>query len=602
MSALLFAIVVPLSAQKRTTGLERLAVVPFVNQTGNAQWDVLAASLTDTILLTLRLAEQVTVRDIGTPDPFSDAGRAEIVRAGRESRLDAILVGRLGLAEADRVTIETGLYAPSANDVVATESRTAFGAFDVLDAADELVVAVTSAITGYPVDFGALILEPSRADVVFRVYLDGALVGENINGIPQVLVGERRLDVTVVSRAGEQLVYSADLLIRAGEANTVSFPLPEITRTEADMIDTRIAFAERNFAVSGAESAVQAALDEVRDLIAGADRPGDEAALVLVQSLVDVEREFRRIDPAGYLFADSALRASEAIPVAWTFRKDLQNGGDKLGKRIRRTALAHLHMTRIAFALTLSESNWERADLLLDEIEQTQAEFGLGDAVLSERQINAYREARETSDRLVRRRRRPVPYLLSLVGAGGVGYGSYLVYTDAVGETIDDADALYEEYLAAGPDTVSTKRRAAEEKYDEAEFTELVQWSTIGAGAVTLVTGLLLAVRNIRQSDTYMRDWADDRYPRLMAVANGVAEYLEDDGRGRRSDTGEAERADLLIVGPESIVTLPDGGVDAMPLLVSVPAGEALVLDRAAVVPSDSTRVWERGFHLVVTE
>ncbi len=602
LPVLLFLVfAVPVFSQKNAFTLERLAVQPFVNQTGQEQWDNLARSISDTLLLTLRLTERLTVRDIGTFQPYDAAGREAMRVAAGESRLDAVLIGRIVLAENDRVRIEAEIYEPRSDQIVASEVRTAFGAFDVLDAADELVVAVAGGLTGYQVDFGALILKPDRTDVAFRVYLDGAFVGDNLIGIPQVLTGTRRIDITVVSRDREQLVYSADLTINPGEADDVTFSLPQVTRAEGDMIESRLRYAQQTYATTGAAETVQVALDEARGLLAGAGRDADDAKVARLQVLLNLEREFRTLDLRDYWDNETGFRAGTDVLSAALEAMDSPFADDPdVRAEIRRSALAHLYLLDICFGAALSESDWETSARIMDEMAHTRDRFQLGNEVLPEIRVAEFRQARETAEELRKRRRRPLPYLLTAIGAGGTGYGSWLFYSDAVGSVVDEADTLYRVYEVAGPDTVAAARNAAEDSYQEAEELEIVQWASIAGGAAILATGVALAVRNIRRSENSMRDWAENRYRRLMTVSTRILAYLSEDRTDSRQ-VGVTE-AELLILGPQSLVLLSGSVVDTPPLLVAVPPGSRLPISRPTVIPQDGLRTWESGLHMVVVE
>jgi len=214
--------------------------------------------------------------------------------------------------------------------------------------------------------------------------------------------------------------------------------------------------------------------------------------------------------------------------------------------------------------------------------------------------VAEFRQARETAEELRKRRRRPLPYLLTAIGAGGTGYGSWLFYTDAVGSVVDEADSLYRVYEVAGPDTVAAARNAAEDSYQEAEELEIVQWASIAGGAAILATGVALAVRNIRRSENSMRDWAENRYRRLMTVSTRILAYLSEDRTDSRQ-VGVTE-AELLILGPQNLVLLSGSVVDTPPLLVAVPPGSRLPISRPTVIPQDGLRTWESGLHMVVVE
>lgn len=586
-----------LSAQKGALALERLSIQPFINQTNQEQWDNLAVSISNTLELTLRLTERLTIRDIGTFNAYNPDDREAMREAALSSRLDAVLIGRISPGEGQRIRIQAEVYIPSSGTVVADETRTAFGAFDVLDAADELILEVASGIAGYQIDFGALVLQPDRTDVPFRVYVDGALVGDNPAGIPQIPTGSRVLDITVVSSRGEQLVYSADLSIKPGEASTVAFSLPRVTVNEGSMVRSRLNFIAEAYRIFGAEGAVQTALNEAEDLLSGSDRETDKEELERLRTLYLLSQEYREIDTSAYLNSDSAVpRVQEFIPVA---EEALDSGyGDdpEVRSLIRRSALAHLYMLDLLFGTKLDAGNWEAADAIMDDMVATRESFDLGNRALPQYRVEEYRRAREVSDELRKRRRRPIPYILSVVSAGASGFGGWMLYDGTVDSFIQEADDLYDVYMAAGPDTVEKACKEADAAYTTAELAELVQWGAIAGGGLVLTTGVFFAIRNIRRSERYMREWADESYPRLISVSRRVADYFD---HGKPPGEGSI---DYLVLGPDSLVTVGESIIDVPPFMVQVDEGEPLILGRPMAVPEDVETVRGSGFYTVVLE
>lgn len=185
----------PLAAQQegqRTEQrLDRIAVIPFVNTTEFDQWDLLARDMTETVRLTLALGERFDVVDPDTSgiDPYAPEGPLELRRIAEARRIDGAVIGRISELDNGRVELETSVWSNLTGQIIGSERREAFGSFDILDAADELVSLTTSAMLGYRVDFGGIVLTPSRNDVEYSVSIDGNAVGTGVRSIPQVLVG-----------------------------------------------------------------------------------------------------------------------------------------------------------------------------------------------------------------------------------------------------------------------------------------------------------------------------------------------------------------------------------------------------------------------------
>lgn len=576
---------------------ESITVIPFVNDSGDPQWDSLASAMSGTIRLSIQLSGQFDYREVEPFDPFEERGLLRLARTARENRIDAVVIGQIGREANGRISLTAAVYGNQQGRIIGEETREAFGDFDVLDAADELVLVSTSAILGYRVDYGAILLRPNRDDVPYQVYIDGNPVGESPAAVPQVLVGRRRVEISLVGRRGEQFVYSADRLVRPGEALDVVFDLPNVLIGTIDEITIHQQLAASLLGQYDDRDVAREALARSAGLL-GPDASELRAEQATEQQILeiawDLEEEFLGITPERYEPSGDYAGGDPFAFVAGS-RERVERGDindPRVLERIERNGAAHLSMLHLRWAQLLAEERWDDAYALLADMEAVETAFSLSRYLRVPPLRRSLEGALATYETYEARRARPWPYLTGGLGLGAAGYGGFLLATGAVDSKTDDADEIYERYNAAtDPSEVSRLREEANDAYDEAELFEIVQWTSLAVGGVVAVASTIRVLRNRRAGEVYLRGWARERYGRLMDVA---AQVFHGEDRGRDGTLP------VLLLGPyEGVVTVGDR-VDFLPVVVPAQPGEPLSVSRPRAAAEDASRLMSWASRLMV--
>ncbi|HKK49212.1 MAG TPA: hypothetical protein VJ932_08950, partial [Alkalispirochaeta sp.] len=528
--------------QRTGEGIDRIAVVPFVNTTDFEQWDNLAEDMTHTIRLTLALGERF---DVANPDmsginPYAPEGPLQLRRIAEERRIEGAVIGRISALENGRVELEASVWSNTTGQIVGSQRREAFGSFDILDAADELVAVATSALLGYRVDFGAVVLQPSRSDVQYSVALDGNAVGESVRSIPQVLVGQRRIDISVTVAGREQLVYSAERRIRPGEAIEVSFGLPRVTRQEQREVLARHELARNLLGQPDNFRVAFEALSESRSLLAAAR--GSDTTEVLQDRQRTLERAWQ-LDEEFFRLTVSAVREADGtesvLPGTYRLLEGAESADAAISTRVRRNGAAYYHVLRLLWSEDLGAARWNAAQLRLEEMESVVTDFELDwlrDEVTSDRR--AFMNALNEAERVRLRRRRPWPYIGIAVGIGGLGYGGYLIATET-------------DVFPGERDTVMGQEFAR---------SDVVQWGSIGVGGAVAAISTAVLVRNLRAGENFLRDWARSEYGFEIDRTGEIVSAIED------SENGAG--ATVIVLGPADRLVTRNGQPHALPMLV----------------------------------
>ncbi|MFW6228075.1 MAG: hypothetical protein ACOC2V_01335 [Alkalispirochaeta sp.] len=599
----------------QTFDAERIAVVPFVNTTGVEQWDALGRAMAETIELTLRLSGQFDLAEIpglDTVDPYAPDGPVRLREIAEEHRLDAAIVGRISDLENGRVELQAAAYSAVTGSIIGEETREAFGSFDILDAADELVILASSAFLGYHVDFGGIILQPSRGDVPYVVYIDGVPVGRSIASVPQVLTGRRTIEIAVVTGRGEQYVYSADRLIRPGEAIEIAIGLPAVTNVEQvqirashDLARNLLGQPEQYLTAFDALSAgrqllresTSTALDPLRDIQSELETLWqlDEELYRLRPDVYGPEGEYERGRPLSVMNGTAALAES------------YQDGEEhpEIRRRIVRNGAAQYHLLHLAWAAALGRADWNQAEAILADMETVSSHYGLENQTAFRRDRSAWNMAKQEAETVSRRRRRPWPYLGLAAGLGGLGYGGYYLATDQVDGYTDKGDDYDDESdLATTEAEAESLREKADEQYDRAEEAEIIQWTSIAAGGVVAILSTWRIFANRRADETFLHDWAQENYGGEIALADRL---FSDEIVARFGPTptdelheDESETTLVLVLGPAGEVVHVEDRPRVFPFLQEIERGRSLVTDRPPVVDGDRTRIYSDPFALTV--
>lgn len=210
----------------------RVLVVPVSNESDSTQLDPVATTVTDTILLTLRLLDAYEVRRydgfLGYP-PSTE----ELSLLARSGPVESVLYGAVERSVGGAIELKLRVYDRARGDVVLREEAAAGSLLDVFQAADELTARVVSGFSGRRVAFGSLRLSPEgAADRPYEVYLDENLLGRSILTAESLLTGRHELRIVAETEMGREVVYQSDVTLEEGLTTTVRFSIPDYTEDQ----------------------------------------------------------------------------------------------------------------------------------------------------------------------------------------------------------------------------------------------------------------------------------------------------------------------------------------------------------------------------------
>ncbi len=217
----LFLFSLPLSSQEPKP---RVSVIPLFTGEGNSTLSALGNTVTETADLTLRLLDRYEISTEETPpeEPDQLAGYAE------RGNIDSVIFGEIRPEDNGSYTIALNVFDRASGSVSITREVVADSILDIFDATDILVPELIGGFSGQHIGYGSLIFTNTGFEAPYKVYIDHALVGDNITNIPKLLYGSHTIRLTAMRDREIELVKQPFDLEEGGEVS-FSFDIPYLT-------------------------------------------------------------------------------------------------------------------------------------------------------------------------------------------------------------------------------------------------------------------------------------------------------------------------------------------------------------------------------------
>lgn len=517
----------------------RLAVLDIENRTTDASWTRLAAQMTSALRLTLELSRRYLLVD------QREAGTADL--AGLVSRLqvEAVVTGRITNAPGGRLELQIDGLNTVTNEALFTIRRESFGEFDLIAAADEVVLQAAELLLGYPVDFGVVLIEPSVGGVDYRVDLGGVEVGDRIAAIARVPSGRHLIEIFVATPFGPRIAHSREYNVAPREAVTVAFDVPAAAVGGDTEVDSRLAIAEALIGQVDRFATATRALEEVRTYVGSA--LDEETA----DRLERLERVWR--DDSRY----AALRPRRFAPDSESVPPAPPAAGPGDDARVERTLIAYCEMARLRWMAYLLAGDFATADTVMQERSVCDSVTAADTSVVLAGDRAFAEDLNAVAASLAARAGRPWPWLL--VG-GSVAAGGY------AGAVALGLVALPAE-IPASSDWVPR------------EYREYTPWLPVGFAALVAVGSTIRGIRNRRVAPAYVARTARREMPELAARSEAAF---------ARDGTDEVS---VVLVGGRDTVVRYGGQALTLPAVVRATPGVPLPAAGPLLVPADQYRL-----------
>ncbi len=207
-----------------------VSVLPLKSAETASPFDVLCATVTNNIALTLRLMDRYRV--VAPRNAVAQDDMRGIREYAESEGIDNVIYGQAEQAEDGKIMIQISVYDRFEDRVTLKRSATAVTIFDVFDAADSLVIAIIEGFSGIHVGYGTLEIVNRGAEGSFTVYIDDESFGERTI-IDRIFIGERRIRLVQKRPAGEYELLSTWAIIRENVVTSIDVALPYLVPEEA---------------------------------------------------------------------------------------------------------------------------------------------------------------------------------------------------------------------------------------------------------------------------------------------------------------------------------------------------------------------------------
>ncbi len=233
----LTTLLIPLHAEEQPfQELPAILIGDLENLTGQDQFNVLAGTVTETLLQTLRLSGNFRVSRINKAK-LEELSEQELLEYSQKESFDNLVYGEMDLTEQGEIRFTLSLYNPVEDIQIARVVRTSPGILSVFETSDELILSLLSSFSDRHWGFGSLVLKNRGLDSVYSVYLNNIPLGDSVTSLDRVLIGDYKLEIKQLRFGSPEPIETRMITIPEGETLTVEFAVPDILPREQQILN-----------------------------------------------------------------------------------------------------------------------------------------------------------------------------------------------------------------------------------------------------------------------------------------------------------------------------------------------------------------------------
>jgi len=354
-------------------GMPRILLSPLAGEYEDPQYNVIAGTVYDSMLLSLRLIGTYEVLEL--PDDVKsspDSAAVEGFIAGQS--IDNVVSGTMTVEDDGGISFSVSLYIPETGETQGGIESYAGGILDVFDASDDLIVSLLTRFHVTHVGFGSLHLANTGYTANYDVFLGDVFLGHNLEYSRQVLIGDYNLRV-VQSRFGHnRTVFEQPVTIEERKDLEINFSLPDLLDEERFLLSERKNSLSETMADKSAGNLSGATISQTISQLQALEAAGGVAeqlgAFLKLQALWEMQEEWWAMEEAPLEFSpDGFVAAPEfyADTAAWR--------DEEVKEQSLMNARLYCHILSMQAALELYEGKRDAGMALYNVILETGALF-----------------------------------------------------------------------------------------------------------------------------------------------------------------------------------------------------------------------------------
>lgn len=261
----------------------RITVFPLENPSNDVQIDIISHNVKNTAELNLKMLDKYHV--LSPPSDINITGSADFLSYCEKNSIDNVLFGKSVLQSDGSIDLEMSVFSREEERITLTEKAKAETLFDIFNASDRLVVALMQSFSGTHMGFGSILLKNTGTEGLCQVYIDDIYIGDNIEKIPRILNGERKIKIKQERMFGEYIVKEDEIFVSEGDEAVFHFNIPGFLDTELDAVAKHEKVLDKYTSDKSREKKVNKAFDSLGELLiiteysAAAENKKEEIAL-----------------------------------------------------------------------------------------------------------------------------------------------------------------------------------------------------------------------------------------------------------------------------------------------------------------------------------
>ena len=256
--------------------LPNITILPFDNPSKDLQIDVISANAVKTAELNLKMLNKYKI--IPVEKDTDNVTELWLKKCSDDNSLDNILFGSCSFAADGTISFTMSVFSRKVGKITLTRGETAENIFEIFDASDRLVLSLLEAFSGTHMGFGSVRLHNNGSKGNFSVYIDGIFAGSNIEEIPKILIGNRKIAVKQNRMLGEYTVREDVITVSEGLDTGFEYSIPPLLEKEIKAIGKHEKFIDSNWTDLKRKNRVSKAFRNLDKLLADSSYSSEVAA------------------------------------------------------------------------------------------------------------------------------------------------------------------------------------------------------------------------------------------------------------------------------------------------------------------------------------
>lgn len=217
----------------------RILIAPLEKNFDSNQYNVIATTVYDTMLLSLRLLGEYEVLTIKEGQELDFSDRDAVSAYASENFIDNVVTGSISVNDSGRIDFSLQLYESESDFLKTGIQSSAANVLEVFDASDALITDLIAQFNDRHIAFGSMAFTNLGYQGEYNIFLGNTFLGKSIEKADRVLTGEYKLIITQFRFNQLKVLESHTINILENEEFELTFSLPHLLPEEEESLQSR---------------------------------------------------------------------------------------------------------------------------------------------------------------------------------------------------------------------------------------------------------------------------------------------------------------------------------------------------------------------------